>query len=60
MLALETVCPNEKELEVLSLFYDRFYDLFEEIVNDDFISEDAEMRFFKLREAFSIYKELLS
>lgn len=57
---METVCPNEKELEVLSLFYDRFYDLFEEIVNDDFISEDAEMRFFKLREAFSIYKELLS
>lgn len=51
---------NEKELEVLNLFYNRFYDLFDEIINDDFLSEKAEIRFIKLREAFSVYKELLS
>ena len=42
------------------LFYNRFYDLFEEIVNDDFLIKEANERFYKLREAFSIYKELLS
>lgn len=52
--------PNEKELEVLTLFYNRFYDLYDEITNDNFMNNDAEIRFFKLREAFSIYKELLS
>lgn len=52
--------PNDKELEVLTLFYNRFYDLYEEISNDNFFKENAQLRFFKLREAFSIYKELLS
>ncbi|HHU89649.1 MAG TPA: hypothetical protein GXZ22_01155 [Clostridiaceae bacterium] len=52
--------PNKKEREVLSLFYNRFYDLYEEIVNDDFINKNAKIRFYKLRESFSIYKELLS
>lgn len=42
------------------LFYNRFYDLFEEIVNDDFLNKEASIRFYKLREAFLIYKELLS
>ena len=52
--------PNKKELEALNLFYNRFYDLYDEIVNDEFLSQDANIRFIKLREAFSIYKELLS
>lgn len=52
--------PNKKELEALNLFYNRFYDLYDEIVNDEFLSQDADIRFIKLREAFSIYKELLS
>lgn len=38
--------PNEKEVEVLTLFYNRFYDLFDEIVNDNFLSKDANIRFF--------------
>ena len=52
--------PNKKELAVLNLFYNRFYDLYDEIVNDEFLKQDADIRFFKMREAFSIYKELLS
>jgi hypothetical protein len=60
VIKIEELKPNEKEREVLSLFYNRFYDLYEEIVNDDFINKDAKIRFYKLRESFSIYKELLS
>lgn len=51
---------SEKEIEVLTLFYNRFYELYEEITNENFIEENAQIRLFKLREAFSIYKELLS
>lgn len=57
---MEEIFPTKMELEVLTLFYNRFYDLYEEITNDDFLSQDAQLRFFKLRESFSIYKELLS
>lgn len=55
---IEILMPNEKKVEVLTLFYNRFYDLFDEIVNDNFSNKDANIRFLKLREAFSIYKEL--
>ena len=34
--------------------------MYEEITSENFIEENAQIRFFKLREAFSIYKELLS
>ncbi len=57
---MESNMPNEKEIQVLTLFYNRFYDLYDEITNDSFFNEQAHIRFFKLREAFSIYKELLS
>lgn len=60
MIKIEELKPNEKEREVLSLLYNRFYDLYEEVVNDDFINNDAKIRFYKLRESFSVYKELLS
>ena len=29
---MEKSLPNDKELEVLTLFYNRFYDLYEEII----------------------------
>jgi len=60
VIKIEELKPNEKEREVLSLFYNRFYNLYDEIINDDFINKDARIRFYNLRESFSIYKELLS
>jgi len=60
VIKIEGFRPNEIERQALLLFYNRFYDLYEDIVNDDFINKDAKLRFYKLREAFSIYKELLS
>ena len=57
---MDTLKPNEKEREVLLLFFNRFYDLYDEIVNNEFSKKDAKVRFFKLRDAFSVYKELLN
>lgn len=57
---MEEITPSEQELEVLTLFYNRFYDLYEEITNEDFLKEDPKFRFYKLREAFSVYKELMN
>lgn len=57
---MEPVLPNKDEIQALTLFYNKFYDLYEEITNDSFSDENAEIRFYKLRESFSIYKELLS
>ena len=60
MIIIEELKPSKNEVEVLTLFYNRFYDLYDEIVADNFIEENGNVRFLKLREAFSIYKELLN
>ena len=60
MITIETQNPNEKEMEALTLFYDSFFELYNDIIDDNFLNENANTRFFKLRDAFSIYKELLS
>jgi hypothetical protein len=52
--------PNKKERIALSLFYNRFYDLYEEISSKDFFKKNSNLRFYKIREIFSVYKELLS
>ena len=57
---MEEKLPSEQELEVLNLFYNRFYDLYDEVTDDSFLNKDPKLRFFKLREAFSVYKELLN
>lgn len=51
--------PTEQDKVILNLFYNRFYDLFDEIVSDKFVKYSAAIRFSKLKEAFAIYKELL-
>lgn len=51
--------PNEKEIIALNLFYNRFYDLYEELSHSDFFQNESFYRFYKIREIFSIYNELL-
>lgn len=51
--------PNEKEKVALSLFYNRFYNLYEELSHNDFFNNTSSYRFYKIREIFSVYKELL-
>lgn len=58
---MEEVKPNNKELVALSLFYNRFYDLYEEISEEgNFIEKAPQIRFCKIKEIFSVYKELMS
>ena len=55
----QNIKPNEKERIALSLFYNRFYDLYEELSHNDFFNNTSSYRFYKIREIFSVYKELL-
>jgi hypothetical protein len=51
---------RKKEQIVLNLFYNRFYDLYEEIGCDKFYEENPNYRYFKIKEIFSVYKELMN
>ena len=52
--------PTEKEELFLNLGYNRFYDLFEEVMEDEFWGNDAWYRFSKITNAFAVYSELLN
>lgn len=52
--------PSKKEKIVLNLFYNRFYDLYDELMDDNLFKKTPEYRFLKIREIFSVYKELLN
>lgn len=56
----ENIRPNEAEVEFLTLAYNRFYDIFEEVMNDSFWDKDEWYRFSKIKDGFSVYTELLS
>jgi hypothetical protein len=51
--------PTEAEKKLLTLAYNKFYDIFEEIFTDSFWEKDDYYRFSKTKDAFSIYTELL-
>jgi hypothetical protein len=51
--------PNEKEKIALNLFYIRFNDLYNELSHEKFFKNKPSYRFYKIREIFSVYKELL-
>lgn len=52
--------PNKSEELFLNLAYNRFYDLFDEIMNDDFWQKDEGYRFSKVSNIFAVYAELLA
>ena len=51
--------PNNTELEFLTLAYNRFYDLYDEIMEDNFWTKSEWERFSKIKQAFDIYTEVL-
>lgn len=51
--------PNQKEIEFLTLAYNKFYDNFEEIFDDSFWKRTPYYRFSKIKDSFSIYSEAL-
>ncbi len=56
---LEEIRPNTVETEFLTLAYNRFYDIFEEIMDDSFWDKDEWHRFSKIKDGFAVYTELL-
>lgn len=55
----EELRPNEAEKEFLNLAYNRFYDIYDEIDSESFWGKDSWYRFYKIRDAFLIYAEVL-
>ena len=51
--------PNEAELAFLNLAYGRFYDLFDEVMDDSFWEKGDWYRFSRVANGFAIYSELL-
>ena len=56
----EELRPNKAEKEFLTLAYNRFYDIFEEVMDDSFWYKDEFYRFSKVKDGFAIYAELLN
>lgn len=56
----DNIKPNKSELQFLSLSYNRFYDLFDEVMAEDFWNKNEWERFSKIIQAFSIYSEVLN
>ena len=52
--------PTKAEELFLSLCYNKFYDLFDEVMNESFWENDSWYRFSKVSQTFSIYAEVLS
>ena len=57
---MNTLKPNPAEQAFLDLAYNRFFDLFDEVMDDSFWSQDAYHRLMKATNGFSIYAELLN
>jgi hypothetical protein len=56
----KSIKPTSSELQFLTLAYNRFYDLFDEVMNDDFWLKDDWERFSKITQSYAIYAELLN
>lgn len=52
--------PNQAETEFLQLSYNRFYNLYDEIMKDSFWKKDPWYRFSRIKEGFAVYSELLN
>ncbi len=52
--------PTKSEELFLNLGFNKFYDLFEEIMDDNFWKRDSWYRFSKVSQIFAIYAELLT
>jgi hypothetical protein len=57
---MEDSTINKPELQFLTLAYNRFYDLYDEVMDDNFWSKNDWERFSKIKQAFAIYAELLN
>lgn len=56
----QEVRPTPAELEFLTLSYNRFYDIFEEVMSDKFFDNNDLYRYSRIKDAFAVYTELLN
>lgn len=54
-----TTHPTSDEVEFLNLSFNRFMDLFDEIMSDDLWSKPDDVRFSKAKDLFAVYAEVL-
>ena len=52
--------PSSAEKELLTLAYNRFYDLFDEMISESFWEKEGYYRLSRIKDVFSIYNELLN
>jgi len=52
--------PNKAEKKFLTLAYNRFYDIFDEIIMDSFWEKNETYRFSRTKDIFCVYSELLN
>jgi len=52
--------PNKAELMFLTIAYNRFYDIFSEVMDDSFWDKDSWFRFSRIKDGFGVYSELLN
>lgn len=52
--------PSIAEKELLTIAYNRFYDLYDEVMTDNFWENKGFYRFARIREVFSIYAEIMN
>lgn len=52
--------PTQTEVEFLTLSYNRFYDICDEVMGENFFDKDDWCRFSRIKDAFAVYTELLN
>lgn len=52
--------PTSSEIIFLNLAYNRFYDIFEEVMKDSFWKKQKRYRFTRIKDGFAVYVELLN
>jgi hypothetical protein len=52
--------PSAPEVEFLQLSYNRFYDIYDEVMSDNFFEKEPWYRFSRIKDAFAVYSELLN
>jgi len=59
-MVVDDIRPSEAEVEFLNMAYNKFYDIYEETFEEEFWEKDDYYRFFRIKNAFEIYSELLN
>jgi hypothetical protein len=51
----QNIRPTQAEIEFLKLSYNRFYDIFDEVMADTFFDNDDLYRLSRIKDAFAVW-----